>query len=311
MNLAKGARVSSIDSSLGGLCFASGIENLAQIGLDNLSDARGARSRPSALRHEATAKGNGEDAVTDAPLRALRRLEVLGALTDGLAHDFNNLLTIILGNLERLMDRSEDPELQHQVNTAHDAAKRGERLIRSLQSFARSKPADGEPLDLNGVIRDMEALLVHCLAPRIRLVTRLDADPCLVEADASQIEMAILNLAVNARDAMPEGGTLCIETAIRILSGEYDGLGGGFIALTVADTGCGMSPEVLARAFEPHFTTKPKGKGTGLGLPTVRDLAKRGNGTVTIESAPGKGTTVTVYLPQSQSGADAGTAAKR
>jgi signal transduction histidine kinase len=307
MTFAKGARIaSSIDGSLGGLCFASDIEKLARIDLDEFPDARGARSRPPA-----TAKAETEEGAGEARLGPLRRLEVLGELTDGLAHDFNNLLTIILANLERLMDRAEDPELQHQANTAHDAAKRGERLIRSLLSFAQSNPADRGQLDLNAVIRDMEPLLVHCLGLRVQLETRLDADACLVEADASQTEMAILNLAVNARDAMPEGGVLRIETASRTLGGEHDGLHGAFIALTVADTGCGMSPEVLARAFEPHFTTKPKGKGTGLGLPTVRGLAKRVHGTVTIESTLGQGTTVTVYLPRGRSAADAAIAARR
>lgn len=299
MALAKDTRfLPRIDASLGAICVTS-MKDLPEAGLDDRAEARGDRARPSPLRLQAMAESDGD--ASGARLNPVRRLEVLGELTDGLAHDFNNLLTIILGNLERLMDGSQDPVLQHQVNTAHDAAKRGERLVQSLLSFARSKPVERSALDINDVVRDMEPLLVHCLGPQIELATRLDADVCPVEVDASQLEMAVLNLAVNARDAMAGGGVLRIETASRMLSGQYDGLRGSFIALIMADTGCGMSPEVLARAFEPHFTTKPKGRGTGLGLPTVRGLAKRAHGTVTIESAPGNGTKVTVYLPRSPS----------
>jgi signal transduction histidine kinase len=306
---AKGARlVSGIGGSSGGVCVASGMDNLARIGREDLPEGRDARSRPSALGSELMAATDA-DGESDAPLNALRRLEVLGELSDGLAHDFNNLLAIILANLERLMERSQDPELQHQVTTAHDAAKRGERLVRSLLSFAHRKPLGRNRLDLNGVIRDMEALLVHCLGPQIRLVTLLDPAACPIDAEASRTEMAILNLAVNARDAMPKGGILRVETANRTLSGEHDGLRGAFVALTVADTGCGMSPEVLARAFEPRFTTKPA--GTGLGLPMVRSLAKRVCGTVTLESAAGKGTIVTVYLPRCQSPMDAARTARQ
>jgi signal transduction histidine kinase len=300
MNLTKGARLSSGNKgSLGRLCFASGNE-------DVLGTDRGGRSHNSHIGLERTRKSDVNGDPSDARVNSSPRPEVLVELVDSLAHDFNNLLTIIMVNLERSLDRSLDPELQRHLTTTYDAAKRGERLVQSLLSSARRKPGARDPLDLNGLIRNMEALLVHCLGPRIKLMMRLDPDACPVDADASQAEMAILNLAVNARDAMPQGGVLRIETAGRTLSGEYDGLQGGFVALTVADTGCGMAPEVLARAFEPHFTTKSKGRGMGLGLATVRRLAKRVDGTVSIESAPGTGTAVTVYLPRSRTPGDTG-----
>jgi signal transduction histidine kinase len=226
-------------------------------------------------------------------------LEALGRLTEGLAHDFNNLLTIILANLERAKDQAEDPELQRRVYAAHDAAKRGERLVKSFLLFARSQPANCRVLDLNALIRNMEPLLTHCLGPNIKLTTLLDPNAWPVETDPSQTEMAILNLAVNARDATPRDGQLRIETANVMLSGEYDGLCGVFVALTIVDNGCGMSPAVLARVFDPFFTTKPAGRGTGLGLSTVGSFAKQFRGTVTIESELGRGTSVTIYLPRS------------
>lgn len=278
---------------------ASGMADRASLDVHDFADARGTGTCAPPLR--SAAMPDVDDDMGDARPGPVRRVEVLGDLTDSLAHDFNNLLTIILGNLERLMDRAPDPELRRRVNMAHDAAKRGERLIRSLLSFARHRPVEGNVVDLNGVIRDMEPLLVHCLGPRIHLIINLDADACPVEVDMSQMEAAILNLAVNARDAMPQNGVLRVETANRTLSGEHGGLRGRFIALTVTDTGSGMSPEVLARAFEPYFTTKPDGRGTGLGLPMVRGFAERLRGTVAIESELGKGTTVTVYLPRSSS----------
>jgi signal transduction histidine kinase len=244
-------------------------------------------------------KPDTSDVLRDQRSKPSLRLEALGRLTEGLAHDFNNLLTIILANLERAKDQAEDPELQRRVYAAHDAAKRGERLVKSFLLFARSQPANCRVLDLNALIRNMEPLLTHCLGPNIKLTTLLDPNAWPVETDPSQTEMAILNLAVNARDATPRDGQLRIETANVMLSGEYDGLCGVFVALTIVDTGCGMSPAVLARVFDPFFTTKPAGRGTGLGLSTVGSFAKQFRGTVTIESELGRGTSVTIYLPRS------------
>jgi signal transduction histidine kinase len=227
------------------------------------------------------------------------RLEALGQLTGVVAHDFNNLLTIIVGNLERLRDGSHDAFVQHGAKAALDAAVRGEKLVQSLLAFARRGPLCHRVLDLNRTIRDMVPLLRQSLGASIELIPALAPNVWPVATDVNQTEMAVLNLVVNARDAMPDGGMLRIETANVRLNGEHGGLHGIFVALTVADTGCGMSPEVLAHAFEPFFTTKAEGNGTGLGLGTVYGFARRSFGTATIRSEPATGTAVTIYLPRS------------
>jgi two-component system, cell cycle sensor histidine kinase and response regulator CckA len=228
------------------------------------------------------------------------RLEALGQLTGAVAHDFNNLLTIIVGNLERLRDGSRDAFVQHGAKAALDAAMRGEKLVRSLLAFARRRPLSHRAFDLNDAIREMVPLLRQSLGASIKLTPVLASDALPVETDMSQTEMAVLNLVVNARDAMPDGGRLRIETATVRLTGEYDGLRGMFAALTVTDTGCGMSPEVLAHAFEPFFTTKAE--GTGLGLSMVYGFARQSLGTAVIGSARTTGTAVTIYLPRSLAG---------
>jgi signal transduction histidine kinase len=235
----------------------------------------------------------------EAALERSLRLEALGRLTGSVAHDFNNLLTIIVGNLEQLRDRSHDAFVQHGAKAALDAAVRGEKLVQSLLAFARRRPLCHRVFDLNAMIRDMDPLLRQSLGANIELIPALAPGVWPVETDVSQTEMAVLNLVVNARDAMPEGGVLRIETANVMLTGERDGLHGIFVALTVADTGCGMSPEVLARAFEPFFTTKAEGKGTGLGLSMVYGFARQSRGTAAIRSEPNEGTAVTIYLPRS------------
>ena len=241
------------------------------------------------------------------------RLEALGRLTGAVAHDFNNLLTIIVGNLEWLRDGSPDAFVQHGAKAALDAAVRGERLVQSLLAFARRRPLCHRVFDLNATIRDMEPLLRQSLGMSIELMPVLAPDVWPVETDVSQTEMAVLNLVVNARDAMPDGGVLRIDTANVRLTGEHDGLHGTFVALTVADTGCGMSPDVLARAFEPFFTTKAEGQGTGLGLSMVYGLARQSRGTAVICSEPGEGTAVTIFLPRSLApvGADLAPSAPR
>lgn len=240
----------------------------------------------------------GNDQGEEERQRALR-LEALGQLTGAVAHDFNNLLTIIVGNLERLREGSRDAFVQHGANAALDAAVRGEKLVQSLLAFARRGPLSHRVFDLNRTIRDMVPLLRQSLGTRIELIPDLAPSISPVETDMSQTEMAVLNLVVNARDAMPAGGRLRIETANVRLSGEHDGLHGIFVALTVTDTGCGMTPEVVARAFEPFFTTKSEGQGTGLGLSRVYGFARQSRGTATIRSEPARGTAVTIYLPRS------------
>jgi PAS domain S-box-containing protein len=245
---------------------------------------------------------------TQAQLVRTQRMEAFGQLTGGIAHDFNNLLTVITGNLELLEMRITDEKARTLLARAQGAAEMGARLTSRLLTFARRRNFASEPLNLNEQILGMVDLLRRSLGEHIHLSARLEPKLWTVEADASEIENAILNLAINARDAMPKGGQLVIETANVVAGdseiGSIDKLGAGeYVRLSVTDTGCGMPPEVLQRAFEPFFTTKAPGKGTGLGLSTLYGLARELGGTATISSEAGRGTAVALYLPKSEFGA--------
>jgi signal transduction histidine kinase len=181
---------------------------------------------------------------------------------------------------------------------AQEATDRGANAVRSMLSFSRQQPLRSEVFDLNATLGGMESLLRQAIGAGIRLDIVLAPAPCWTEADQNQTELAILNLALNARDAMPQGGTLTVTTTVVRLAGEPDGLTGDFVALAVKDTGAGMHPEVQARVFEPFFTTKEPGKGTGLGLSMVYGFAKQSHGAVTIDSTVGRGTSVVLYLPR-------------
>jgi signal transduction histidine kinase len=244
----------------------------------------------------------------EAQLQRSQKLEALGQLTGNVAHDFGNLLTPILGNLQVLQEQIDHTRLQSRVRGALAAAERGEKLVHSLLAFARQEPLAFAAIDINALIDDMQDLLRHSLPSTIRLTLALASETWPVHADASRLEMALLNLAVNARDAMPEGGYVTIATANAVLHGDPDGLAGDYVATAVSDTGTGMTPETLARAFEPFFTTKPAGKGTGLGLASLYGFVKQCGGGTRITSAPGEGTTVTLYLPRARA-ADARTGA--
>ena len=237
-------------------------------------------------------------ATVESELRQAQKMESLGQLTGNVAHDFNNLLAIVLSNLELVCGQPGDARNPARVESALAAGLRGKDLVASLLSFARKQPLIVRPFDLRSVFADMEVLLRQAVGPAITL--RIDLAPDLhpVETDMGQTEMAILNLVVNARDAMPRGGVLRIAGRNVALNGECEGLVGEFVALAVADTGVGMPPDVLARVFEPFFTTKEPGKGTGLGLSAVFGFVKQSRGATTINSRPGEGTVVTVYLPR-------------
>jgi PAS domain S-box-containing protein len=232
-----------------------------------------------------------------------QRLEAIGQLTGGVAHDFNNLLTIITGNLELLEDYVTDPRGANNLKRAQGAAEAGSRLTSRLLTFARRSRLESEVINLNEQVRAMLELLTRTLGDNIQLSTRLAYDLWKTKTDQSEIEGAILNLAINARDAMPKGGKLIIETSNVVLDADTpfsDGTSapGDYVRMSVSDTGAGMSPEVLSRAFEPFFTTKPFGRGTGLGLSTIYGFVKQSNGNVLIYSEPGHGTTVHIYLPR-------------
>jgi PAS domain S-box-containing protein len=249
-----------------------------------------------------TARDITERQELEAQLHQAQKMEVLGQLTGGVAHDFNNLLTAITGNLELLERRVKtDFATVKLVHAAQRAAERGAKLTEQLLAFSRRQHLRPQPVDINAVVRGMSDLLARTIGPNISVHTALAADlwPALI--DATQIEIALLNLVVNARDAMPVGGSVLIET--RNLRSGVDPLpveiaGHDCLMLAVRDTGTGMSEEVRAHAVEPFFTTKEVGKGSGLGLSQVYGVAKQSGGTLAIDSAPGCGTTVRLYLPR-------------
>jgi two-component system, NtrC family, sensor kinase len=242
-------------------------------------------------------------------LRQAQRLDVIGHLTGGVAHDFNNLLTIILGNLEvakRQLEQWTDAahfKLSRRIENAMHGAARAAALTKRLLAFARRTPLNPVPLDVNRLLNGMSEFLHRALGEQISLEIVGAAGLWPVEADAAELEAALLNLAVNARDAMPEGGKLTVETSNAYLDDAYcrqqpDVRPGQYVLIAVSDTGAGMPREVVERAFEPFFTTKDSGQGTGLGLSQVYGFVKQSGGNVKIYSEPGEGATVKMYLPR-------------
>ena len=233
-----------------------------------------------------------------------QRMEAVGQLTGGIAHDFNNLLTVIIGNAELLRERLEgNAELAHLAEVTESAADRGAALVQRLLAFGRRQPLEAEAVDVNDLIAGMGALLHRTLGEHIEVATVAGRDLWPARVDANQLETALLNLAVNARDAMPAGGRLELRTENVQLDDAYartvgELAPGDYVRILVSDSGEGMTPEVQARAFEPFFTTKEVGKGTGLGLSMVYGFAKQSGGHVTLYSEPGHGTTVRLYLPR-------------
>lgn len=232
-------------------------------------------------------------------LRQAQKMEAIGQLTGGLAHDFNNLLTVISANLEMLETRVEGDENRELVTEAQEATALGAKLANRLLAFGRKQPLVPRPSDPNAMILGLVDLMRRSLGGAIEVNLQLARDLPKALTDASQFENTLLNLAINARDAMPKGGQLTISTQV-VMSNQTENSGlppGRYIALAVTDTGTGMTPEVRERAFEPFFTTKETGKGTGLGLSMVYGFVKQSGGHVAIESKPGHGTTVRLLLP--------------
>ncbi|HMG46870.1 MAG TPA: response regulator [Allosphingosinicella sp.] len=230
-------------------------------------------------------------------LRQAQKMEAVGQLTGGIAHDFNNLLTPVIGGLEILVKGVDEPRLRRIAETALESGRRGAKLTTQLLAFSRIQRIRMAPVAVNRVIEAMQPMLKHALGSAITIRTELGAEAGRALCDENQLENALLNLAINARDAMPEGGALTISTT---LTAEKDGLdlaAGDYVCIAVADTGQGMTREVLARATEPFFSTKPFGKGTGLGLAQVYGIARQSGGTLRIESEEGAGTMVRLLLP--------------
>ena len=241
-----------------------------------------------------------EDA--QAALIQSQRMEAFGQLTGGVAHDFNNLLTIVTGNLELLGDATQTEAARVLLKRAVDAADMGAALTKRLLTFARRRRLSPQVLDLNELVLGLIEILKGTIGEPITLTTMLAGNLWKTRVDASEVENALLNLAINARDAMPNGGALVIETR-NAKELPFDGAGRDYILVSVSDTGQGMPPEVVERAFEPFFSTKEPGRGTGLGLSTVYGFAEQSGGHATIASEVGKGTTVNLYLPRADVGA--------
>jgi len=239
--------------------------------------------------------------LTQEQLRQSQKMEALGQLTGGIAHDFNNLLTVVVGGLDIIAKRAEDGKLKRYADNALAAAERGARLTGQLLAFSRVQRLEVRPTFVAPLIQNMRPLLRNVLGPGISKQFDLDEAMMPVMADPTQLEVAVLNLAINARDAMPDGGTLTFSSRPVNVSGEADVEDGDYVELTISDTGFGMPPEVLERAFEPFFTTKEVGKGTGLGLSMVYGMAHQSGGAVRIESQPGKGTAVKLLFRKADS----------
>lgn len=260
--------------------------------------------RTSELRDEIERREEAQAAL----IRS-QKLQAVGELAGGMAHDFNNLLTVITGNLELLGLRQLDNKARDLIRRADQAAKMGARLVGRLLTIGRRQRLQPIDLDLNEITRSMTDVLKRTLGDAIEIQASFDADLRPALADVSEVENAILNIAINARDAMPHGGKLVIMTTNESLGpddvvGETGLRPGDYVMLSISDTGTGMSPEVLARAFEPFYTTKP-GRGTGLGLSTIYGFAKQSGGHLTIYSEDGKGTSVRLYLPRADGSGNA------
>ncbi|WP_199100276.1 ATP-binding protein, partial [Dyella sp. ASV21] len=243
-------------------------------------------------------------AKAEEALRHAQKMEAVGQLTGGIAHDFNNLLTVIIGGLETI-ERSQSDDARHAIGLrlAFKGAERAADLTSRLLAFSRRQPLEPRRLDVNALVHDMRNLLHRTLGEQIKLKGALAPQLWAIEADKGQLENAIINLAVNARDAMPHGGVLAIETSNAVIDKAHAGIGadvlpGQYVCISVSDSGEGMSEETMCRAFEPFFTTKEVGRGTGLGLSMIYGFVKQSGGHVSISSELGKGTIVSLYFPR-------------
>ncbi len=226
-----------------------------------------------------------------------QKMEAIGQLTGGVAHDFNNLLTVIVSGADLAEAHVKDNEkLRRLIGNMRHAALRGEKLTKQLLAFSRRQPLKPESVDIAQQLNGFVELLSHSLRGDVRIVSDVPTDLPPIQVDVGQLELSLLNIGLNARDAMPEGGTLTIRA--RKHGGEINGKGDSYVVIDIIDTGTGMSEDVQGRAFEPFFTTKDIGRGSGLGLSQAYGFAKQSGGTLTLESAPGKGTKISLHLPQ-------------
>ena len=282
----------------------------ASVVLDAIHDENGELLGFAKITRDMTEKREAQLQLEESREQLFRsqKMEALGQLTGGLAHDFNNLLTAILGAADLAARSGNRPEkLKRMLDGIRSSAQRGASLTKQLLAFARAQPLEMKQIELKNFMGEVATLVRPSLRSDIELVTEISDQLWPIDADAGALELAMLNLAFNARDAMQGGGSLRISAQNVVLNGKPEGLRGEHVALRVTDTGSGMSPETKDRVFEPFFTTKGFGEGTGLGLSQVFGFAKQLNGAVTVDSELGKGSAFTLYLPASK-GASAGEA---
>ena len=299
-----------VESRLGG---ADGALTAYQWTGAALTDEHGQVSGLTGVGRDVTERQRAEEVLRqrESEMRQLQKIEAIGRLAGGVAHDFNNVLTVVIGRCQLLLARyqPEDPVYQD-LDQIESTAQRAASLTRQLLAFSRNQASAQQPLDLNTTVTSVSDMLGRLIGENIRLAVTLDPTLDLVMADPGQIEQVIVNFAVNARDAMPDGGRLSIATRNITLNAEFVSVHPGAIAgphvlLEVRDTGLGMDEETRQRAFEPFFTTKAPGKGCGLGLSTVYGIIKQHGGCIAVESAPGRGAAFSVYLPRIEAAIEA------
>jgi two-component system cell cycle sensor histidine kinase/response regulator CckA len=283
-----------------------GTKLFGEVSVSLIKDSKGKPVGFRGIARDITERRRAEEekATLQEELRQSQKMEAIGGLAGGIAHDFNNLLTVISGNCQlSLLELQGGDPLKGNIEEIKAAADRATSLTRQLLAFSRRQVLDMKVLNLNAILRDLEKMLCRVIGEDVELVTSLDDDLGMVKTDPGGIEQVIMNLAVNARDAMPSGGKLIIKTSNAELDEPYarshvaikPGL---YVKLCVVDTGVGITPEVREHIFEPFFTTKKKGKGTGLGLSTVYGIVKQSGGDIWVDSEPGLGTTFHIYLPR-------------
>ncbi|MGH6614843.1 ATP-binding protein [Sphingomonas sp.] len=312
-----GAAMRSVDQSNGvakvlvvfGIMIVLGAIALGWLTVEALGQRASARAEAEAEREraheleEAVNQATAELRQQEGKLRQVQKMEAVGQLTGGIAHDFNNMLAVVLGGLElakRQLHKDPSPAALRHIESAMEGANRAAALTRQLLAFSREESLRLEPIAAGELITGMSDLLDRTLGDAITVAARDIGRGWLTRADRHQLENVILNLAVNARDAMEGRGTLTIVTSGTALTEHAVGRcpAGEYVTIAVSDTGCGMTPEVMERVFEPFFTTKPVGKGTGLGLSQIFAFVRQAEGEIGLQSEPGKGTTVTLYLPR-------------
>ena len=275
----------------------------ASVVVDPIRDDKGELIGFAKITRDMTEKREIQQRLDESREQLFRaqKMEALGQLTGGLAHDFNNLLTAILGAADLALRNVNNPDkVRRMLDGVRNSAQRGASLTKQLLAFARAQPLEIRRVDLKQFFGDVTTLVRPSLRSDIEVVTEISDQLWPVDADAGALELALLNLAFNARDAMPEGGKLKVSAQNVVLNGEPDGLRGEHVAIKITDTGIGMSPDVMERVFEPFFTTKSFGEGTGLGLSQVFGFAKQIGGAIAVESTPGEGSAFTLFVPASR-----------